>query len=497
MFDSLSLEHFKSFKRLDKLQLKPITILAGKNSCGKSTILQSLLLLKQTVESKTVNQTIVLNGTHVHLGTLENVLYNHNYDNPLVFEFAFDLAKDRFAQPVNNRDMPIHFVLRQILSEAAFDLPQAKYRFTYHIRLKHKSSAKKSLSTPAILVEQANLAIETIAPSGAVMEATTISAFHDQENIYRVDWNNLNSRFYATTETKPSGSEKLQVLFSNLLPVQISAQSATQNAWPLNFLFHQFSDILRSELNTFSYLGPLREEPSRRYIYEDEILHIGNKGENAAFIFHSEQDKRLSGLFFPDPASGAFIEEKQPMRLLDAIQRWSESLGLTNVKAESEKEIIYLNLDSYANSKTRVNIADVGFGISQIFPIILEGLRMSNSGTLLLEQPEIHLHPKLQMQMADYFISLALSGKRVVVETHSEHIINRLVRRSIENTQQNLNELIGIYFIGQNENGSSYSEVRIDPEYGIINWPSGFFDQGATEQLRIMQEALKHRSSKK
>ena len=152
-----------------------------------------------------------------------------------------------------------------------------------------------------------------------------------------------------------------------------------------------------------------------------------------------------------------------------------------------------MNASKFDN--TRIDISQVGFGVSQMFPIVLEGLRMEKGNTLLLEQPEIHLHPNLQMQMADYFISLALSGKRVMAETHSDHIINRLVRRIVEDETLNLKDLIAIYFIKPSEHGSVYEEINIDDTKGITNWPIDFFDQAANEQLRIMQAGLKKRKN--
>jgi predicted ATPase len=170
-------------------------------------------------------------------------------------------------------------------------------------------------------------------------------------------------------------------------------------------------------------------------------------------------------------------------------------MKITDFRAEPVNEIIYLKLNSSSSRKTRVNIADVGFGVSQIFPILLEGLRMPRGSTLLLEQPEIHLHPNLQMQMADYFISLALSGKRVIVETHSDHIINRLVRRIVEDVNLNLKDQIAIYFIRPNVDGAVFEEIKIDDKRGIINWPEDFFDQTALEQEKILQAGLKKRQA--
>lgn len=92
------------------------------------------------------------------------------------------------------------------------------------------------------------------------------------------------------------------------------------------------------------------------------------------------------------------------------------------------QDIVRLNISGH-------NIVDVGFGVSQILPIITQGLNMQKEETFILEQPEIHLHPKMQMKMADFILSLALSEKNVIAETHSDHIINRLCRRIMENEE--------------------------------------------------------------
>jgi predicted ATPase len=170
-------------------------------------------------------------------------------------------------------------------------------------------------------------------------------------------------------------------------------------------------------------------------------------------------------------------------------------MGIKGFNPEALNEVISLNMKASLFNDTKVSIADVGFGISQIFPIILEGLRIPKGSTLLLEQPEIHLHPNLQMQMADYFIGLALSGKNIIAETHSDHVINRLVRRIIQDKEYNLVDKIGIYFISQTENGSEIQEIKIDDKRGIVNWPKDFFDQTATEQELIIRAGIEKRKA--
>ena len=142
-------------------------------------------------------------------------------------------------------------------------------------------------------------------------------------------------------------------------------------------------------------------------------------------------------------------------------------------------ETIQLNITDY-------NISNVGFGISQVLPIIVSGLIKYENELLLLEQPEIHLHPTAQMCMADFLVSMALNGKGVIVETHSDHIINRIVRRMMEN--ELINKKIKIYFVDQNNDGiSTIENIIVDPIRGVLTENENFFTQFASETEKIVR----------
>ena len=262
-------------------------------------------------------------------------------------------------------------------------------------------------------------------------------------------------------------------------------------------MFYMTDYLLSVLFSGYKYLGPLREEPSRRYIYEDEIVEIGNKGENSAFIFLDEQNGILPSYYYFDKLSNSFINNDKPKNLKDSLYFWLNLMNIQGFRADPQKEIIYLKLKSINSAKVEVNIADVGFGVSQVLPILLEGLRIPIGETLILEQPEIHLHPNMQMQMSDFFISMAKSGKNFLIETHSEHIINRLIRRVVEDETGELKKLIKIYFIKPSDNGANFEEISIDESRGIVNWPKNFFDQSANELGEIMKAGIKKSKKKR
>jgi len=497
MINEISLKNFKGFKNLDQLKFKPVTILCGVNSSGKSSILQSILLAKQTVESQNPNQTLLLNGRFVHLGTFENIIFSKNPNKPVSLNFSFNTMTGEGRERV-----PLPFLLRGFLPQVNRDQQIASINIKYKISLMiaDKENGLHTVRNPVVSQYSFDVRAETM--KGKTIQGASVELNLVEDSTFNYIWRNLGTFDLefddeSTTEETYSGEDLVVCHFGNLSPRMLRPKKEieeedTPKRFPDFFWIHFIREILRTIFSTYTYLGPLREEPSRRYIYEDEVVEIGIKGENAAYIYQRDQNKRIFNHSFYNKNQETFKKIKITT-LSNAVHEWMSAMGIKDFQPEPLQEIIYLNLDSSMTTDTRVNIADVGFGVSQIFPIILEGLRMPESNTLLLEQPEIHLHPNLQMQMADFFLSLALSDKSVIVETHSDHIVNRLVRRIVEDENNQYRDLIGIYFFKPTKEGAVFEEIEIDENRGIINWPDDFFDQTASEQEKIILAGLEKR----
>lgn len=486
MIDKLTLRNFKGFRELRDLKIKPITILCGTNSCGKSSILQSILLVKQTLESQNPNQTLLLNGRFVHLGTFDNCIFQKNLDNNVEFEFTIKFKSiDLITQGNRRKLFPVSFFMkRHVFGNVKVSNKDDEYCVYYKISLgATKETFFQSLSKP-IRVNEMECKFSIITADKNIIQGPSVTIKHEQSNSYCIKWENIQD------EDNKEGEIRAEVEFGRMFPMAFGIRETPSRQIP--FILRWLPNLFLSIFASYTYIGPLREEPSRRYIYEDEVVEIGNKGENAAYIYLTKQDEVIHKHYFFDNRHKIFVQ-KEKIRLSDAVLEWLNLMNIQNLKPETVQDIIQITLNSSCSESTRVNIADVGFGVSQIFPIILEGLRMPSKHTLLLEQPEIHLHPNLQMQMADYFISLALSNKKVIVETHSDHVVNRLVRRIIEDTNGKLKELIGIYFITPTQNGATYEEICIDDKFGIVNWPKDFCDQTATEQEKIILAGINKR----
>lgn len=492
MITSISLKNFKAFQELRDIKTKPITIFCGSNSCGKSSILQSILLLKQSLETRNPNHLIATNGRFVHLGAFENIIYKRNTDNNVVFQFSFSVSKQDISERrLGNRTSFIEKFFEEILG------PNYKRsnKFTLNYSLSMKADLSHDLYKGVRPVNLEELEISFDVNIQGVLPIS-VSLKHIDGKKYNIIWENVLGKKFSNR-----GEFTAEVEFNSLLPVSFAIAVTLETIENLDvktsetpaYLLSRLSDCVRNFFTTFSYIGPLREEPSRRYIYENDVMEIGAKGENAAYLYYTEQDKQIKKHFYFNKKTESF-EKRDKLTLKEAVNDWLSLMNIKEFKPEISNELIYLRLNANSNEDTRVTIADVGFGVSQIFPIILEGFRISKGHTLLLEQPEIHLHPKLQMQMADYFISLAMSGKSLMIETHSDHIINRLVRRIVEDQTNNLNDLIEIYFITETSEGPKIEEIMVDESRGIINWPMDFFDQNASEQEKIIQAGIKKRA---
>ncbi len=479
MISRISLKNFKAFQKLENFEMKPITILCGVNSCGKSSIIQSILLLKQTIESQKKN-ILLLNSKYVKLGTFENIIFNKDKTKTVEFNFEFEVNLSQFT-----KKRPHIFFIRSLITQDYFKaLRDAKKNLKFELRLgiKIKEGIDESKFTylKPIVINHLRISIKEIKIKGKIYPDSYTSLQFLKKNQYKLVFRNVVNNY--SEDKTISGEELINIdRFIQFYPLIPDREVKV----PIR-IFRDIDFFLNEIFRSYRFLGPLREEPSRRYIYEDEVLEIGIKGENSAYLFLNEKVKKLSDHFFYNLKTDNF-ELIKKINLEQAVQRYLDFLGIENFEVNPQREIISMHMKS-KSAPISINIADSGFGTSQIFPIILEGLRMEMGDTLILEQPEIHLHPKMQMQMADFFVALAKSKKRVLVETHSDHIIYRLVRRIIEDKIDP--DLIKIYFIKPTEDGSTYEEIKIDEIKGIIKWPKDFFDQGASEQEKIIKASF-------
>lgn len=253
--------------------------------------------------------------------------------------------------------------------------------------------------------------------------------------------------------------------------------------------------------SSLKYLGPLRDAPKPLYPLAPaaDPSDVGLRGEHTAAILDLHKNKKIRYIPTINFQASA-VDNKLVTRTLEsAVIDWLQYLGVANSVASRDQGKLGHELKvELLNSPSSHDLTHVGVGVSQVLPILVMCLLADTDSTLVFEQPELHLHPKVQTLLGDFFLSMALCKKQCIVETHSEYLIDRLrYRIAAASNERELNRQVKIYFVEKPAEGSSFREVKIN-EYGAISdWPEGFFDQSQREAEAILTAALAKKRSKK
>ena len=233
----------------------------------------------------------------------------------------------------------------------------------------------------------------------------------------------------------------------------------------IKFLVAHMFAVSASMQKDIKYIGPIRSKPEEYYTLDKDYSSVGVHGGNFAGILKKYMKNKVT--YYKTLEK----DTKEESTLLEAVEFWfkyffgqSNTLEIDTIKYN----LIQIKINGHS-------IKHSGFGFSQVLPVIIQALLNEQKSILLLEQPEIHLHPELEMKLAYFLLCMAKDDKQIIVETHSEHIVNQLMLESLRTK----NKLSTIYFLNRevDESITSFKEVIINKYGGIDNWPEGFFDQ--------------------
>jgi hypothetical protein len=226
---------------------------------------------------------------------------------------------------------------------------------------------------------------------------------------------------------------------------------------------------IRRELENISYLGPIRRKPERDYVWNRKVGYMDMDGHNAVQVLLSDKE------------------------IVEKVSRWlnrmgvAEKLEVRKVGRSNRYEVLL------HREGVKANLRDVGIGVSQVLPVLTLAFFAPKGSTILLEEPEIHLHPLAQSVLAELFVEVSKERQvQFIVETHSEHLFRRmqtLMARGTASTDD-----CAMYFIEKGEKGAEIRELKIDEFGRLTNWPDKFFGDalGETrEQARLMFERQK------
>ena len=455
MLTKLHLKNFKAWKDTGPIRLAPLTVIFGANSAGKSSLGHLLLALKQTALSADRKRALHLGdaSTLIDLGTFADCMHDHDLTKSLDFKLAWHLPK-----PLEVRD-PLQPSLRYLGDR---------------LGLEASLVAGKS-GQPEVQSLHYGLA-------NASGEVLGVNLARGENRKFSLESNHYEFKMADGRKWPLEEPEKFY-------RVSEISMARFKNA---SFLT-DFALATETMLGSLSYLGPLRNPPKRTYQWSGDTPEgVGQLGENTiAAILAAQNEGRMLNRGPKRP--------RQPFT--EFIASWLKDLGVIHsfvVKPVAEGRKEYEVLVKTHAKAPEVKITDVGFGVSQVLPVLVQAFYCPPNSTVWMEQPEIHLHPQVQAELADVFISATRareeSGPRnvqLIIESHSEHFLNRLQRRIAEG--EITPDDIAIYFCKKTGSATELEPLKLNLFGDIENWPENFFGDEMADLTARTVAAMKRK----
>jgi predicted ATPase len=441
MITRLRLRNFKSFVDSGDLLVRPLTLIVGPNSSGKTSLLQSLLLLRQTVDSRDIENPLLIDGEWASLGSYLDLVYAHdkkrNIQIEVDFLHPFPWLPSGFLKELGVQPSARAKETRVRLETAFGYYPYLKQVYLDATRFE---LGEEQLVARIRRVTRYKYAAELVLPDGELASADIQSPY----------------KFYGVTGMKRRTALKREREFD----------------YSFHTLFRGLSLAVEETFQRVFFVGPLRDYPRRVYLASGAAPQdVGLRGENAIPVLWFEAQRRRT---------------RTP--LLAEVRRWMKEFEVAlEVQIEAIRGSHFALTFVDPQSRLTVSIADVGFGASQVLPIVVAGYFAEPGATLLIEQPEIHLHPRAQATLGDLLIAIAGQKKSLLVETHSEHLIAR-IRTRIAQRRFDPNDL-AIYYCESTPNGTAIRPIAVNGfgQFEPESLPPGFFAEDYQESLQLMK----------
>ena len=411
---------FKSIVQEQNIEIRPLTILAGANSSGKSSIMQPVLLLKQTLEAPYDPGALLLKGPNVQFTSVDQLLSHTNSDETInTFCVGVEIAIGAAVRTCFKRSKNQGFDVE----ETIYNPERSKYRLYRNM--------------PRSAIRSVLARVNTKLPLDATILANTAI----------VDRNRCFLRLYVKLE---------------------------EGDIPLPIPLIRNEGYLQESLQEVIHLPGLRGNPERTYPVTAVGSTFPGTFENyvASVILHWQRDGNVDVL-------KSLNDDLKRLRLTGKVV--AKPIGDTQVE-------LLVNRFLQGSNEDMVSIADVGFGVSQALPVIV-ALHAANPGQLVyIEQPEIHLHPRAQLAMAEVLADAAIAGKRLIVETHSSLLL--LGIQTLVAEKKLPPELVKLHWFTQQEDGATrITSADLDKTGAFGDWPEDFADVELNSESRYLDAA--------
>jgi len=445
MFKQISMTNFKSWRETGPIRMAPLTAFFGANSSGKSSLLQMLLLLKQTAESNDRNlvlETGALRDDYVDLGTPFEIAHNESTEIAVGLDWTFTPTNARntsLSVPIPNRHESLKIGEMSFNSSIHVDpqrshVTEMQYRYHEDVLVEFKRTGKKRYTIDITICGE-----KPVRAQGR-------------------------PRVYMKPEKCYSFSDEALRYF--------------QSTSYLNDFVLQFE----RQFEHMHYLGPLRPYPNRDYtLIGGNPQNVGFRGEFAIHALLAAKNQKV----YRDG-------RRQFSKLESRIAQWLVELELAYsfqtrpLFKGSNQHVVWLRRHS---ASPEVRITDMGIGVSQVLPVLVLCYYVPEGSTIILEQPELHLHPAVQAGLADVFVDVIKHRNvQILLESHSEHLLRRLQRRIAEEAFDSQDA--ALYFCRMIGGESKLTNLELDMFGQIRNWPEDFFGDALGEAVAAFDAGL-------
>lgn len=623
VLSQIRLKNFKSVKETE-VDLKLLTVVVGKNSSGKSTLLQSILVLVQAVSKRGRSRSFPLNGEFVKLGSFNEVknfsdenkngqvllgfTVNHtraprqaqvearrnpsstrravyststswdgyisgpndqgngfalidglqlkietSFEDKVIGRVSVDIAqmlqeidhehgsRSELFNPVTPRELSVRSLVHKVdgrflnaatgqsssidVASIQGGLPWSLYKsnskFEYYAKTwwdayseileTQLENAKKEYAVALVEGEVKKVSLYASTQAAKDIRGLTESGLDEDSEVDAAalvrGLRRQDEEFFKKCAANLKDSQKESIARSMI----IEPEATFRRKLKTHLKEKEWDEIVHSEIqegylglkesnlwinNFFSwsvkYLGPLRQEPKPVYDPGPEREDLGIHGEyTAGVLLQKSQQKQKRAFPLPDGRT-------EKCTFSEALGIWLNNFDLVREANATDRGRLGIGLEVVPLGATKsVDLTSVGVGVSQVLPVLVLCLITEPNQVVMIEQPELHLHPAMQLKLADFLLECARTGRQVVVETHSEHIVNRLRLRSMEDPEENGN-LVRLLFAEQENGNTVYRSSDVNELGGLDeDWPEGFLDVGANEAASFMRVSIGKMREKK
>ena len=446
MIDELRLDMFQGFGQPQTIPLRPFTLIYGPNAAGKSSILRALRLLNQSVNARGSESSFLFDGDEISMASFQNTIYQHEVSEPDGALVPMDLGCTLRVEPTpSSRSNDWHFWFSGVTIDWSLVAPGIV------------GSVELQFHTREPRLEDVLFSFDVVPRGNRPVVATVFSG---EETLKEVEMGrarptsgavaNMSVESQRSYEAEQEYNSNFDLSWEEfILETAFHMSSILPRPYPEN---HPANRRARTEGSSGRFLGSSRQGRFLAELLSMPMQLLNRQARATAYVGPlREITRRLDFVqakeTFVDPLDS--LEEPSNQEAHDSLlSAWLERLtdgrySFQRVEFKSEEVGIFGALQAdfiYDNfTDTQVSFQDVGVGLSQVMPILRSLMTIkSGSGktkTLLIEQPELHLHPKMQMHLADLLIDAATRrGVQILAETHSEAFLLRVQKRLREGT---------------------------------------------------------------